>query len=220
MRRIIRYVTNIFYKPLLVKWLSKERNYTWQDITLRIHPQVFHPRFFFSTRILTRYLDELPLQGKRFLEIGAGSGLISFAACRAGADVTASDINPIATAYLVKNREANQLPVSVIESDLFKQIPTQLFDFIAINPPYYFKTPVSWQEYAWYCGENGEFFHDLFAGLGNYINRDSVVFMILCEGCNREQIKQIANNAGFELECVKTVRNLIEKNFVYQVHPQ
>jgi release factor glutamine methyltransferase len=220
MRRIARFFTTIFYKPLLVKWLSSERNYTYGDIRLAVHPQVFHPGFFFSTKLLLKYISGLPLHGKEVLELGAGSGLISISAARKGAIVTATDINPVAVSYLAQNAVANQVSLTVIESDLFRAVPARIFDIIAINPPYYFQSPGNWREYAWFCGKNGEYFNDLFAGLGNYANRDSVILMVLCDGGHRARVQQIANSQGYELECVKEVSNLLEKNFIYRIHPQ
>ena len=218
MRRITRYLANVFYKPLVLKWLSKERTYSYHNIFLKIHPQVFHPGFFFSTKILLRYLTDLPVSGKKILELGAGSGLISITAAKAGAIVTATDINPIATEYLQQNRELNQVPLTIITSDLFAMIPQQVFDVIVINPPYYFRTPATLKEYAWYCGRNGEYFHGLFEGLSNYISQNTVILIILCEDSNREGIHSIAKNFGFEFECIKIVHNIIERNYLYQIH--
>jgi len=218
MRRITRYLANIFYKPLLVKWLSKERTYSYHNILLTIHPQVFHPGFFFSTKILLKYLTNMPLPGKKFLELGAGSGLISITAARAGAIVTATDINPIATAYLAQNSKANQAAITVITSDLFTMIPHQQFDIIVINPPYYFETPATLKDYAWYCGRNGEYFQGLFKNLSNYLDQNTVILMILCEGSNRAAIQAIAQEFGFGFECIKIASNIIEKNYIYQIH--
>ncbi|MBV9986083.1 MAG: methyltransferase [Chitinophagaceae bacterium] len=220
MRRIARFFTTIFYKPLLIRWLSKERDYLHDGIRLSVHPQVFHPGFFFSTKLLLKQVSALPLEGKTFLELGAGSGLISISAAQQGAAVTASDINPVAVSYLKRNAAANQVSLSVVESDLFSAVPPRIFDIIAINPPYYFQTPVNWKEYAWYCGKNGEYFAGLFAELGNYVDRESVILMVLCDGVHRTRVQQIANERGFELECVKQAGNLLEKNFIYRIHPQ
>src|SRR5205085_2367128 len=97
--KIVAYLAGNFYKPALRRYLSRERVYRYEGISLQIHPEVFHPGFFFSTKLLLRYLLQLPLHQRSLLELGAGSGLISFAAARAGADVTASDINPVAVQY-------------------------------------------------------------------------------------------------------------------------
>ncbi|MES2372766.1 MAG: methyltransferase [Bacteroidota bacterium] len=218
MRRIVRSLAAVFYKPLLVKWLSKERVYTYQGTRLKIHPQVFHPGFFFSTKILLQNLAGLSLQDKKLLELGAGSGLISISAAKAGAMVTATDINPIAIDYLRQNMLQNGVDLKLIFSDLFTMIPKQCFDIIAINPPYYFQAPANFAQYAWYCGSNGEYFHALFKNLSNYIDQKTVILMVLCEGSNRAAIQSIGKEYGFGFECVQTAQNLIERNYIYQIH--
>ncbi|MDT7837198.1 class I SAM-dependent methyltransferase [Aquabacterium sp. OR-4] len=47
---------------------------------------------------------------ERILEIGCGLGLASLVAHRRGADVTASDVHPMAAAFLLENLRLNQLP--------------------------------------------------------------------------------------------------------------
>jgi release factor glutamine methyltransferase len=218
MRRIVRSLATIFYKPLLVKWLSKERAYSYQGTRLKIHPQVFHPGFFFSTKLLLQNLAGLSLQDKKLLELGAGSGLISINASKAGAKVTATDINPIAIDYLRQNMQSNGVAFTLIFSDLFNMIPQQCFDIIAINPPYYFQAPANFAQHAWYCGKNGEYFHGLFKNLSNYIDQKTVILMVLCEGSNRSAIQSIGKEYGFGFECVQTAQNLIERNYIYQIH--
>lgn len=218
MRRLTRYLATVFYKPLLVKYLSKERSYSYKNIQLKIHPEVFHPGFFHSTKILLNCIGDIELQHKKFLELGAGSGLIAIAAAKAQAVVTASDINPVAMKYLDRNQRLNDVSIEVIVSDLFEKIPAQLFDVIVINPPYYFESPTCLKEHAWYCGKNGEYFHRLFASLSNYSDSDTVILMVLCEGNHGNRIRSIAEEHGFALECSKEIANLIERNYVYRIH--
>lgn len=215
--KMITYLANLFYKPFLVKYLSKERQYVYAGTRLLIPPEVFHPGFFFSTRLLLKYIQHMPLQGKTLLEPGAGSGLISIRAAKAGASVTATDINPVAVQYLISNAKANEVPLTVIESDLFTVIPQQVFDIIVINPPYYFKQPVSYKERAWFCGKEGEYFRQLFTQIGNYADENTVILMILCEGSERERIQAIAAQAGWNFDCMHTAHNLIEKNYIYRL---
>lgn len=218
MRRITRYLATVFYKPLLERYLSKERSYSYKNIRLNIHPDVFHPGFFHSTKILLNCIANMELQHKKFLELGAGSGLISIVAAKAKAIVTASDINPVAMEYLDQSIGFNHVSMELIVSDLFEKIPAQCFDVIVINPPYYFDSPNSFKEHAWYCGKNGEYFERLFASLSNYCSSDTVILMVLCEGSNRELIQSIAAAHGFAFECTKEIQNLIERNYVYQVY--
>src|SRR5688500_12707644 len=184
MKTILKHIVARTYKPLLTRYLSKLREYSYGDIHLQIHPQVFHPGFFFSTKLLLQYISALSLQGQRLLELGAGSGLISIHAAKNGAIVTATDINPVAIEFLKKNGRQNEVELTIIQSDLFRHIPEQAFDIIAINPPYYKKQPLTEKDYAWYCGENGEYFQELFSKLGEYVHKNSFVMMVVSEECD------------------------------------
>ena len=217
MKQTIKQLTTRLYKPLLVKYLSATRMYTYKGIRLIIPPAVFHPGFFFSTRLLLRYIAALPLTNKLFLELGAGSGLIALYAARQGALVMATDINPIAVHALEMNRHSNRIPLTVIKSDLFTNIPQQTFDIIAINPPYYKKKPGTPAEYAWYCGEQGEYFQQLFSSMQQYMHAQSMVLMVLCDGCDLPMIREMASANGFQLYCVQTKTNWIETNFIFKI---
>lgn len=187
---------------------------------LEVPPQVFHPGFFFSSQLLLEYVSRLNLRGSSFLEPGAGSGLISFYAAQDGARVTATDINPVAIEYLLKNSEKNNVDIRVIHSDLFDCIPKEQFDIIAINPPFYRKDPETWKDHAWYCGKNGEYFSELFNDLSHYIHKDSITLMVLCDGCDLKMIRASAERNNFSLNLVLTKQNILEKNFIHKIEKQ
>jgi len=154
---------------------------------------------------------------KNFLEPGCGSGLISIYAAKKGAIVTATDINPVAIEALKKNSIQNNVELTIIQSDLFQNIPEQQFDIIAINPPYYKKQPKSTQDHAWYCGERGEYFSGLFKNLNDYIHEDSQVLMVAFEGCDMKMIEDLAAQNGFRLDCIYSKQNLLERNFIFKI---
>ncbi len=217
MRTVIKHIVAGTYKPLLTRYLARTRVYYHEGLRLQIPPGVFHPGFFFSTHFLLNYIRRQPLQQKSFLELGAGSGLIAMQAARHGAIAYASDINPLVIEYLHRNSSMNNIPLTIIHSDLFANIPEQQFDMIAINPPYYNKEPVSAAEQAWYCGENGEYFFRFFEQLPSYIHKTSNTTMVLCEGCDIPMINKFAAENGFTLQLKRTKRNMLEKNFIYTV---
>jgi release factor glutamine methyltransferase len=206
LRTVIKHIVANTYKPWLVKYLSKTRVYRYDDISLEIPPQVFHPGFFSSTQLLFQYINRLPLQEKKFLELGAGSGLIAIQAAKEGALVTATDINPVAIDYLYSNSLHNDVSLVIIQSNLFTDIPNRPFDIIAINPPYYKKQPVTLQDYAWYCGE-----------LADYVHDKTETIMVLCDGCDIKMIEKIAENNEFKLQLMLTKQNMLEKNFIYKI---
>lgn len=217
MKGVLKNIIAHTYKPLLERYLSKLRSYSYENIQLQIPPQVFHPGFFFSTRLLLNYIKQLPMKGKSLLEPGCGSGLISIYAARKGASVVSTDINHVAIEFLRKNSRQNQVALTIIQSDLFQHIPEQEFDIIAINPPYYKKQPQTLKDYAWNCGENGEYFTMLFTRLNNYIHEGSEVYMVLFEGCDMKMITDIALQNQFALHCVRTHKNLLEENFIFKI---
>jgi release factor glutamine methyltransferase len=157
------------------------------------------------------------LQGQRFLELGAGTGLISIQAAKNGATVTATDISPVAIECLRRNSDQNKVKLEIILSDLFASIPNQLFDIIAINPPYYKKQPLTMADHAWYCGENGEYYEQLFTKLGKYIHKNSLVLMVLSEECDINMISEIASGHNFYMQKKITKKSAWEYLYIYQI---
>jgi release factor glutamine methyltransferase len=184
---------------------------------MQVPSSVFHPGFFFSTHLLLDQIKRGSLKNKKLLEPGAGSGLISIYAAQRGAIVTATDINPVAVECLRENSRENNVQIDILRSDLFDAIPSQLFDIIVINPPYYKKDPQSYSDYAWNCGSNGEYFKKLLAQLGGYIHSETKILMVLCDGCDVEMIKEMAFEKGYRMDLVFSKKNMIEKNFIYSI---
>lgn len=85
--------------------------------------------------LLARAIERENLQGRAVLEIGCGSGFLTEIAARAGANVTAVDINPMAVEATKKVLSEKKLAASVFLSDLFDSVDGK-FDLIVFNPPY------------------------------------------------------------------------------------
>lgn len=217
MRRLVKYLVEKIYAPFLLRYLKHDRYYSYMGIRLLVKEGVFHPGFFFSTKFLLKTLSQLPLKDKKLLELGAGSGLISFYAASQGAAVTASDISTKAVGGLLQNATALQLPVKVIQSDLFLNIPEQSFDYIIINPPYYPKEPQSEEQMAWFCGADFEYFHKLFEQLGSYVQRNTTVLMSISEDCNVERIGAVAEANSFKFTLSHKKRIMWEYNYIYRL---
>ncbi|GAA4338248.1 methyltransferase [Flaviaesturariibacter amylovorans] len=217
MKSLVKYLVSITVKPVLVKYLSGTRTYRYRNIVLQVPPEVFHPGFFTSTRMLLRYLQRTPLKGRSFLELGAGSGLLAVYAAQQGAVVTASDINPASVEILSGNARQNGVSLRVLHSDLFDAFPAGAFDVVAINPPYYRRQPASPKEQAWYCGAEGEYFQRLFTQLRGFLHADSDVLMVLCSGCDLAMIGAHAAAGGFVLQLVQRRQGILEDHFIYRI---
>ena len=217
---MIRKLIKIF-DPIL-KWFfqryySKPRKYRYQNIEVIVYPEVFPPHFTISTKLLLDYINSIDLKGKKVLELGCGSGIISLLAASKGALVTASDINKTALEALEKASIKNALPVHVIYSNLFDKLHEKHFDYIIINPPYYPKAPKNDKQHAWFCGENFEYFEKLFEQLPCYTEY-SEVLMILSEDCDLGKISTIAQQYALKFKKVFEKKVMTETNYIFKVY--
>jgi len=195
----------------------KPRTYRYENIRIKIHPDVFPPHLTFSTKILLDFVDEINLEYKTFLELGCGSGIISLLASKKGAIVTATDINQIALDYLNINASGNKLAVKAIYSDLFENLEKENFDYIIINPPYYPKNPKNIRQQAWFCGENFEYFEKLFFQLTKQLQSGTQCYMILSQDCDLEKIKAIALKNAVALDVILEKKERVETNYIFSV---
>jgi release factor glutamine methyltransferase len=223
MNFLFRIVSNKFIKPFLNHYLRKERTYKYNGLTLTISPGVFHPGFFFSTKFLVDFVNSLELKNKTFCEPGTGSGLVSLSALKKGARVTAFDINPSSVKNCRENFVRNKFLFDqefffeVYLSDLFDSVSTQAFDYIVVNPPYFFSNPIDDVGKAWYAGANGEYFEKLFQQINAYIHHDSKVYMILGDNCEIDRIENIAKKYGLTFSLVKSKKIWWEKNYIFKI---
>lgn len=213
--------SNFLLKPFLQWYLKKERTSTVRGFHLLIKPTVFHPKYFFSSTYLFDFVSKLDLAGKSFLEIGSGSGLISLLAHQKKAIVSCSDFNPAAVECTKVNFQKNfgniAEAVPIYESDVFSSIPESQFDFIVVNPPYFFSKVSTPGQLAWNCGANGEYFIKLFSGLKNYSSGTSSVYMILADNCDIERINLIAKENNLKLELIEQRKVKWEMNYIFKI---
>lgn len=218
-RKILKTVAGKILQPLVKKYLSSSRKYRWKNIRIVVKPGVFHPGLFFSTKVLLSFIEEnLKLQNKTLLELGAGSGLISIFAAKKGAFVTATDVSLIAIKNIRANAHQNLVNINVIHSDLFDNIDNEYQpDIIIINPPYYPENPISESELAWYCGKNFEYFKNLFRELPQHTHSKTQVFMVLSQDCKINTIKKIAELHGFKFKLLQERKIWWEINYIFEI---
>jgi release factor glutamine methyltransferase len=204
-------------KKLANVYTRKEREFSYNKITVKVLPGVFHPGLFFSSKMLLNFVDTLNLESKTLLELGAGTGIISILAAKKRAAVYASDISSNAVKNVKLNAAKNNVQINIFASDLFKNIPDMQFDYIIINPPYYNRNPNEEEEYAWFCGSKFEYFKSLFNSLSNYIYKDSKVFMILSEVCDIQEIKSIGIENEFAWKLKMKKKFWGEKIYIFEI---
>lgn len=216
MRNLIKRILH----PFLKKWYDRKAknpySFEYKSIRITIYPGVFSPTLTISTKLFIDFIETLELEQKRILELGAGSGIISFFCAQQKAQVTASDISDNAIAGLEKNAKALSIPIHIVKTPFFKDMD-EAFDFIFINPPYYRRDPQNEEEKAWFCGSSFEYFQGLFSGISQRNYSDEAIFMILSEDCELEQIKTIANDYACTLNEVQTLKRWKETNHIYRI---
>src|SRR3954468_8515480 len=121
-RKLCRRLLDRYYRSYVARRISRPSSSRFFGHRLVTDPQVFYPGYFLSTRILGQSLRTLDLRGKRFLDMGTGSGPIAVLAAAAGAAVTAADINPRAVALAGENLRRNGLPGEALESNVFSAL--------------------------------------------------------------------------------------------------
>jgi release factor glutamine methyltransferase len=217
MRQLLKKISHPFLKLGLQFYYSKPRTFCYDNICIKIHPDVFPPQMTFSTKILLDFINEMSLENKALLELGCGCGIVSLLASKKGANVTASDINQIALEYLETNASKSNLTIRAVYSDLFQNLENRQFDYIIINPPYYPRKPKNIKEQAWFCGEDFEYFKELFLQLPNHLTAANHCYMIVSQDCDLEKIKAIASENAIAFKLVLEKKELVETNYIFRI---
>ena len=197
-----------FIHPILLKyWLRHSSRVLTTRVggfTLRVLPTVFHPKYFGSSLILGRYVESQSLQGKTFLDMGTGSGIIGLCAARAGARVTGVDINPSAVECALQNSANAGFEIEYLRSDLFSGLPNRRFDVIAWNPPFFPKPSENLAEAALYAGPRfGEIAR--FAGsCREHMTSDAHIILVLSLDIDVVAVESRFRNEGFSARRVLT----------------
>lgn len=121
-----------------------------RSVHLDVHPEVYAPAE--DTYLLLSALEVR--RGERTLEMGCGSGLLSMHMAKAGATVTAVDIDARAVAATENGARMNGLPVRAVHSDLFSNVLGS-YDLIIFNPPYLRGEVRGQEDLCWAGGEDG-----------------------------------------------------------------
>lgn len=207
--------------PFLRKWYSAHngapRFYRADGLDLVVLPGVFHPGFFHSTALLAEHIATFDLKGQRFLELGAGTGRVALTSARAGAVVTASDINPTAVENVRINAARNNMSVAAVQSDLFDRLSGH-FDIIAINPPYYQRDPATDAERAFLAGADHQYFRRLFPELAKRVMNGTRVVMVLSADVDLDPIAAIARPSGLHCTEVRRKKRWGEAQVIFSVH--
>jgi release factor glutamine methyltransferase len=211
LRRTLRGLLHRLYRPYVLWRMARPGQTRVGGRTLLTDPQVFHPTYFLSTRILIDYLRTLDLRGKRLLDMGTGSGAVGLFAESRGAVVTAVDVNPYAVALARKNADRNAARVELLESDLFAALAGRTFDVICFNIPFYPRDPRNHLEAAFFAGREFETVRSFAAGCTEFVAQDGAVVIIFSEDSGHDRILSFFTEAGLTAIDERVTRRLLEK---------
>ncbi len=186
---------------------------------LIIPPSVFHPSLYFSSKILGRFVGTLTLSGKRFLDMGCGSGIIGLCAAQANASVVAVDLNPTAVAAAQLNAQENNLAdkIRVLGGDLFQPLPRgSSFDYVVWNPPFYPKPQTGHQSLAWDAGRDYEVIKAFAEQTRTFLAPGGVVLLILSSDIDEVRIGGYFREQGFVSRQCASHRRLFETLTIHE----
>ena len=177
----LRRLVHPFFLRLWLKYArDRELTTTIDGLSFRVLPTVFHPRFFGSSVIFAEYVAGAGVRGKNLLDLGTGSGIVGIFSARAGAHVTAVDINPQAVVCASANAANARVKMDCRHSDLFATVPER-FDVIAWNPPFFPKSASTAAEAALFAGDDYAVVRRFARELATHLNPGGRTFLILSE---------------------------------------
>jgi HemK-related putative methylase len=153
---------------------------------LLVLPGVFNGVHLRTGAFLAETLQGLAWSaGTRVLDLGTGSGLGAVAAARAGAQVTATDINPDAVRCAQVNALIHHLDqrIDARVGDLFDPVQGERFDLVLFNPPYYRGRPRDLPDAAW---RSPDAFDRFLQQLPAHLTPDGRAFVVLSTDGDRD----------------------------------
>lgn len=186
-----------------------------KQVVIDVLPGVYSPSD--DSYMLADVVNRMDLNGKKFLEIGCGSGIVSITAAVRGADVTAVDINPVAVECTRRNAEKSGVKINAFVSDLFQNVEGK-YDVIAFNPPYLPGTEGDPDyDVAWSSGEDGRAVIDRFlAEADKYLQPCGVLLIVQSSLNNPAKTTEILEKMGYSVEIAAQEKFFLETLYVFR----
>jgi len=176
-----------------------------------IPQSVYEPRE--DSLLLLESVKEI--KGKKVLEVGCGSGIISIILAKQN-DVTAVDINEEAVEATKKNAEMNNVHLKCFQSDLFSDI-SDTFDIILFNPPY---LPAEEEDLTYSGGADGrQVIEKFIPQCRNYLKNDGEIYLLISSLTGKEEVMKLFRKNNFSAEIIKKEKISWEELIVICAHP-
>lgn len=163
-------------------------HFSIEDITVTVNPGVFPPAT--DTKLLAVWAKAESKSGMRIIDMTTGSGIIPIIAGLQGATGYAVDINPEAVINARQNIEQQAVDVTVIESNLFSNVPDEAFDLIFANGPFFEGEIVDPMDYACYGAR--AFIENLFNGAATHLKPTGKLLIVVSEWSELDHLEHTA----------------------------
>jgi release factor glutamine methyltransferase len=214
-RRLVHHFA--YHFVLRRKRSTKTRVASFELVVL---PTVFHPKVFLTSAFFAKFVQALDLRGKSVIEIGAGSGILSLSAAKAGAiSVTALDINPAAVEATKVNAAKNGFhQVQAFQSDLFSAISIETqFDIVIASPPSFSGEPRDTADRAWHAGPGYRDILALFEQAAPRLRPCGRMYLLLSSDTNLALMNDLIRSAGLSSTQVAKRSIWIETFYLYEL---
>ncbi|MGA8991567.1 MAG: methyltransferase [Rhodoplanes sp.] len=221
-RRLLRAIIHFLSYHLILSRQSTQVTRA-AGFRLTVRPTVFHPRYFISSECFAEFIDGLDLRGKRVIDVGTGSGILAFAAARAGADfVVAADINPNAALTAADNARANGFPaVKAVCSNLLAAFAARpLFDVILSSPPKHAGEPRDLADRGWHAGPAYRDIAALFKQAQERLRPGGRIYVMVSSDSDLDLFGRLIDQAGLRARPALERSILIESFIIYELTPR
>jgi len=201
--------------------------------TFIVRPTVFNPNDFISSKIFAAYINILDLNGKKILDMGSGSGIVSIFAASKGANCIACDINPQAVRCINENAAKNNFSsrIKAYESDLFDFLNVPhlapegekqglLFDIIFFNPPYFKGIPANNFERAFKGGTELEVIDKFLLEAGSYLTPGGKLCILVSTDLDMENFYSRLKKYGYTYKIAASNKKLFETFYILEAVPE
>lgn len=189
---------------------------TLNGISLKVCKDVFPPELGYTSKHLAKVL--LRYNPQKALDMGCGTGHLAFTLKRNGTkEVWAVDHHLPAVECTKENARINNLPrLTIVQSNLFENIPKIKFDLIVFNQPYY---PAEGKVFFG-CSHGGKDIIERFLKQAKeYLAIGGIILMPFSDMAGeRNNPKTIAESFRYKVRNILEHEDSFGKHYVYEIY--
>ena len=172
-----------------------------EGIEVIVNPNVFPPAT--DTKLLVANIRTK--KGERTIDLTTGSGSAAIVAGLQGASGIAVDINPDAVENANQNFKRYDIQMEAIESNLFDFVPSEEFDQMFANGPFFEGDITDPIDYACYGAK--AFIEGLFSGVKTHLKKGGKLLIVMSAWSDLKHFEETAKNNGLTTALVITRRS-------------